>query len=60
MSIDALRSGVGLSHPGAVRLVDRLAARGLVARRASADDGRRVALHLTRAGEAMAASIMQG
>jgi DNA-binding MarR family transcriptional regulator len=57
MSIDALRSGVGLSHPGAVRLVDRLAARGLVARRVSAEDGRRVALHLTRAGEAMAATI---
>ncbi len=57
MSIDALRIGVGLSHPGAVRLVDRLEARGLVARGTSPEDGRRVALHLTEAGETMAAQI---
>lgn len=60
MSIDALRIGVGLSHPGAVRLVDRLAARGLVERRSSAEDGRRVALHLTAQGETAAADIAQG
>jgi MarR family transcriptional regulator, negative regulator of the multidrug operon emrRAB len=60
MSIDALRIGVGLSHPGAVRLVDRLETRGLVERRASAEDGRRVALHLTAAGAAMAARIADG
>lgn len=60
MSIDALRIGVGLSHPGAVRLVDRLAARGMLERRASAEDGRRVALHLTAAGESAAAGIAEG
>ncbi|MBX9885197.1 MAG: MarR family transcriptional regulator [Novosphingobium sp.] len=60
MSIDALRIGVGLSHPGAVRLVDRLAGRGLIARRASKEDRRRVALHLTAAGETMAARIADG
>lgn len=60
MSIDALRIGVGLSHPGAVRLVDRLAARGLIERRSSAEDGRRVALHLTAAGETAAADIADG
>lgn len=60
MSIDALRIGVGLSHPGAVRLVDRLAARGMIERRASAEDGRRVALHLTVSGETAAASIADG
>lgn len=60
MSIDALRIGVGLSHPGAVRLVDRLEARGLVERRSSAEDGRRVALHLTPAGDQAAAAIAEG
>ena len=60
MSIDTLRTGVGLSHPGAVRLVDRLEAAGLIERRNSDEDGRRVALHLTAAGEAAAASIAQG
>ncbi len=57
MSIDDLKTGVGLSHPGAVRLVDRLQARGLIERRSSTDDGRRVALHLTLAGKAVAESI---
>lgn len=60
MSIDALRIGVGLSHPGAVRLVDRLEARGLIERRASAEDGRRVALHLTAAGGTVASAITEG
>lgn len=60
MSIDALRVGVGLSHSGAVRLVDRLAARGLVVRRAGADDARCVALYLTAAGEAAAMRIAAG
>jgi DNA-binding MarR family transcriptional regulator len=59
MSIDALRTGVSLSHPGAVRLVDRLEAAGLIERRACRGDGRRVALHLTPEGEAAAATIAQ-
>ena len=42
-------------HPS--RLVDRLVEQGLVARRASTDDARRVELSLTRAGERVAARI---
>jgi MarR family transcriptional regulator, negative regulator of the multidrug operon emrRAB len=48
--LDVLRGALGLSHPGTVRLVDRLAARGLVARGRSERDGRAVALRLTKAG----------
>jgi DNA-binding MarR family transcriptional regulator len=50
MSVDRLRRALGLSHPGAVRLVDRLAAQGLVIRKSSERDGRAVALYLTDAG----------
>lgn len=49
ISIDTLRSILNLSHPGTVRLVDRLAADGLVERRAG-NDKRTVALFLTPAG----------
>ena len=48
-SIDALRRVVGLTHSGAVRLVDRLVAAGLAERRVGAD-GRAVALQLTPRG----------
>ncbi|MGL4314060.1 MAG: MarR family winged helix-turn-helix transcriptional regulator [Sphingomonas sp.] len=54
---EEVRTAVGLSHPGAVRLIDRLQARGLVTRAAHPVDARRVALRLTDAGEAMAAEI---
>jgi MarR family transcriptional regulator, negative regulator of the multidrug operon emrRAB len=50
MSNDTLRRILGLSHPGAVRLVDRLVAEGLAERRPGRD-GREVALHLTRQGQ---------
>jgi DNA-binding MarR family transcriptional regulator len=50
MSNDMLRRVLGLSHPGAVRLVDRLVADGLVERRPGRD-GRQVALHLTKRGQ---------
>ena len=56
-SIDALRQVVGLSHSGAVRLVDRLAAAGLVERRVGAD-GRAVALQLTPAGRRAARRVL--
>ncbi|KAB8314912.1 winged helix-turn-helix transcriptional regulator [Tolypothrix campylonemoides VB511288] len=49
LSINALRQILNLSHPGTVRLIDRLEAQGLVERRAGAD-GRTVALFLTDAG----------
>jgi MarR family transcriptional regulator, negative regulator of the multidrug operon emrRAB len=49
LSIEQLRRALGLSHPGAVRLIDRLAAERMIERRA-ARDKRAVALHLTAAG----------
>jgi DNA-binding MarR family transcriptional regulator len=49
LSIEQLRRALGLSHPGAVRLIDRLAAEGVIERRA-ARDRRAVALELTPAG----------
>ncbi|MEO8689683.1 MAG: MarR family transcriptional regulator [Solirubrobacteraceae bacterium] len=49
LSIERLRHVLGLSHPGAVRLVDRLQADGLVSRRPAAD-GRAVDVRLTARG----------
>jgi MarR family transcriptional repressor of emrRAB len=48
--LDLLRRALALSHPGVVRVADRLERRGLVERRRSERDGRAVALRLTRAG----------
>jgi DNA-binding MarR family transcriptional regulator len=48
--LDLLRRALALSHPGVVRLADRLQARGLVERHRSERDGRAVALRLTPAG----------
>ena len=48
-TIRRLADSLELSHPGTVRLVDRLTDDGLLERRAGAD-GRSVALHLTAAG----------
>ncbi len=48
--LDLLRRALALSHPGVVRLADRLQARGFVERHRSDRDGRAVALRLTRAG----------
>jgi len=56
-SVDALRGVVGLTHSGAVRLADRLAADGLLQRRRGTADARAVALHLTPAGAAEAARL---
>src|SRR4051794_5638572 len=55
--IDELRSVVGLTHSGAVRLVDRLEAAGLLERRAG-PDARSLALHLTPEGDAAASRIL--
>jgi len=54
--IDALAHVLGLTHSGAVRLVDRLAGAGLVERRRGGD-GRSVAVTLTRAGHRAAAEV---
>jgi MarR family transcriptional repressor of emrRAB len=48
--LELLRRALALSHPGVVRLADRLQRRGLVERRRSERDGRAVALRLTPAG----------
>lgn len=58
LSIDQLRHVMGLSHPGAVRLVDRLVRDGLVSRSRSAIDGRMVSLKLTSRGEALCQRIL--
>jgi MarR family transcriptional repressor of emrRAB len=52
-----LRRIVGLTHSGAVRLVDKLAADGLVERRPGADQ-RSVAIWLTPAGRRVARRIL--
>ncbi len=49
ISINDLRQILTLSHPGTVRLIDRLESQGLVERRAGAD-GRTLAIFLTDAG----------
>lgn len=51
LSIRVLSVGVGLSHAGTVRLVDRLAAEGLIERREHSTDGRTRSLYLTPTGE---------
>jgi DNA-binding MarR family transcriptional regulator len=55
-SIDRLRNVLGLSHSGAVRLVDRLVAEGLVERLPGAD-ARSRSVSLTTAGRAAAEQI---
>lgn len=56
-TIEQLRDVVGLSHSGAVRLVDRLEADGLVERRAGRD-ARAVSVRLTRAGRRRAERVL--
>lgn len=58
LSIRSLAAGVGLSHAGAVRLVDRLVADGLVERREHSSDARARALFLTAAGEVVSAQVL--
>lgn len=57
-SVTQLSSVLGLTHSGTVRLVDRLAAEGLV-ERVSAQDGRAVSVVLTRRGRRRGALILQ-
>lgn len=56
-TIDELRDVVGLSHSGAVRLVDRLATDGLVERRRG-PDARAVSVRLTLSGHARARRVL--
>ena len=57
-SITQLSSVLGLTHSGTVRLVDRLAAEGLV-ERVGAQDGRGVSVVLTPRGRRRAARILR-
>ena len=59
LTIDRLGRVLGLSHPGTVRLVDRLARAGLAARGAAPHDRRAVALRLTDAGQAERARMIE-
>ncbi len=56
--IDAIRRTLGLTHSGAVRLVDGLEAAGLVERRRSDRDARAIALWATPSGERTASEIL--
>jgi DNA-binding MarR family transcriptional regulator len=57
-SVTQLSSVLGLTHSGTVRLVDRLAAEGLV-ERVGAQDGRAVSVVLTRRGRRTAEQVLQ-
>lgn len=54
MRVDELAAILGLTHSGTVRVVDRLARKGLMERRPHPGDARAVALHLTPDGQATA------
>ncbi|MGP1284118.1 MAG: MarR family winged helix-turn-helix transcriptional regulator [Parasphingopyxis sp.] len=58
-SNDELRRVLNLSHPGTVRLVDRLVADGLVERRAGRDK-RAIALYLTEKGHRLRETLLEG
>lgn len=59
LSNEGLRRILGLSHPGSVRLIDRLVADGLVERREGRDK-RQIALHLTERGMALRENLLKG
>jgi len=58
-SNEQLRSVLGLSHPGTVRLVDRLVRDGL-AERHKGTDKRAIALYLTRDGMVARQTLLEG
>ena len=58
MSIDQLCRVLRLSHPGTVRLVDRLANAGLAVRSVAQHDRRVVALNLTELGKARRKALL--
>ncbi|MEM9570035.1 MAG: MarR family transcriptional regulator [Pseudomonadota bacterium] len=58
-SNDLLRKILGLSHPGTVRLVDRLVADGLVERK-KGPDNRTIALFLTDKGQSRREQLLAG
>lgn len=58
LSVEILRQVLQRSHPGTVRLIDRLEDDGSVERRKT-DDGRAVALHLTPKGKKLRDRLMK-
>jgi MarR family transcriptional repressor of emrRAB len=58
-SVQALADVLGVSQPAAVKIANRLAADGLLERRAGRD-GRTRAVHLTPAGRSAAAAVLSG
>lgn len=56
--VDAIRRTLGLTHSGAVRLIDGLEAAGLVERRRSDRDARAIALWATPAGKRSVSKIL--
>lgn len=58
MTINHMRGALGLSHPGTVRLVDRLVRDNIIQRSRSESDGRAVALTLTETGEEVCGRIL--
>lgn len=59
LSINQLGRVLRLSHPGAVRLVDRLTASGLAMRSAASHDRRVVVLNLTETGDTHRAALLE-
>jgi MarR family transcriptional regulator, negative regulator of the multidrug operon emrRAB len=57
VGVERLRSVLGLSQPATVRLINQLETDGLVTRTRHGEDGRRVELRLSPAGEARAGEI---
>ena len=57
ITVNGLAQHLALRHHSAVGLIDRLADRGLIRRKASENDRRRVELELTKQGEAMIARL---
>lgn len=59
LSVRSLSAGVGLTHAGTVRLLDRLESLGLIERRLHATDGRTRAIHLTVLGQSSCANVLE-
>jgi DNA-binding MarR family transcriptional regulator len=57
-TVDQVARILGVSHSGTVRLVDRLAADGLVRRERGADDARQVRVRITDEGRTAAGRIL--
>ncbi|MEO1023888.1 MAG: MarR family transcriptional regulator [Bacteroidota bacterium] len=58
LPVEVLRQVLHRSHPGTVRLIDRLEKDGLV-KRLKTDDGRAVALHITEKGEEVRSCLLK-